>query len=230
MCMTIPDEAPQARKLRLEPVWPAQFQLVVYGASSVYLTPLAAACPSWLRFDPLPSQAELAELWLRTPPGRLSAKVQLRVVALRDAMQELGDGTMNLKCVASKLKVGGGGSPSRQAARVLLNKVDSDGSWDPGKSYQTWHGPAPLLTKQKHRAIATFMIAAKKRGHEPSTALAVPFCPAATLNPVTHAPFTAKHLRRAFTEECFDVTPEKPWQLPKRRTKSATSAFCAVST
>ena len=130
-------------------------------------------------------------------------------------MQEFGDGSVNFEWIASKLKVGGGGSPSRQAVRMLLSKVDDDEEWYPGKSYQTQHGPAPLLTKKKRRAIATSMMAAKKKGYEPSTALAVHFCPTATLNPVTNAPFTAKYLRQVFTEDCFDVTPENPWQFQR---------------
>ena len=106
-------------------------------------------------------------------------------------MQEFGDGSVNFEWIASKLKVGGGGSPSRQAVRLLLSKVDDDEEWYPGKSYQTQHGPAPLFTKKERRAIAMSMMEAKKTGYGPSTALAVHFCPTATLNPVTNAPFTA---------------------------------------
>ena len=67
-------------------------------------------------------------------------------------MQEFGDGSVNFEWIASKLNVGVGGSPSRQAVRMLLSKVDDDEEWYPGKSYQTQHGPAPLLTKKKRSA------------------------------------------------------------------------------
>ena len=145
----------------------------------------------------MPSHQELAELWLHAPPGRFSAKEQLRAVALRDAMQEFDDESVNCEWIASKLNVGGGGPPSRQAVRMLLSKADNDKEWYPVKSYQTQQGRPPLLTKAKRRAIAIFTMAAKKRGHEPSIDLAVHFCPTATLNHLTNTPFTAKYLRRS---------------------------------
>ena len=67
--------------------------------------------------------ADLAELWLHAPPGRLSAKEQLQAMALRDATQEFGEGTINFEWTASKLTVGG--SPSRQAVRKLLHRSDN---------------------------------------------------------------------------------------------------------
>ena len=95
----------------------------------------------------MPSKEELAELWLHAQPGRLSAKEKLRAMALRDAMKDLKDGwQVNLQWIANKLTVSGGGCPSREALRVLLLRIDSDSEWYPGKSYQTQHGPAPLLT------------------------------------------------------------------------------------
>ena len=136
-------------------------------------------------------------------------------MALRDAMKEFGDGSVNYQWIANKLTVGGGGSPSREAVRLLLNRVDEDSGWYPGKSYQAKHGPAPLLSPVKRRAIATSMMAAKKRGHEPSTALAVHLCPTATFNPATNAPFTPKYIRKVFLEDCYDVQPENPWQFQR---------------
>ena len=97
----------------------------------------------------MPAEADLAELWLQAPTGRLAPKEQLRAVALRDAMQEFGDGSVNYQWIANKLTVGGGGSPSREAVRVLLLRVDGDSDWYPVKSYQEKHGPAPLLSPAK---------------------------------------------------------------------------------
>ena len=94
----------------------------------------------------MPSREELAKPWLHAQPGRLSAKEQLRAMALRDAMKDLKDGQVNLQWIANKLTVGGGGCPTREAVRLLLLRIDSDSEWYPGKSYQTQHGPAPLLT------------------------------------------------------------------------------------
>ena len=163
----------------------------------------------------MPSKEELAELWLHAQPGRLSAKEKLRAMALHDAMKDLKDGQVNLQCIANKLTVGSGGRPSREALRWLLLRIDSDSERYPGKSYQTQHCPAPLLARAKRRAIATSIMAAKKRGHEPSTAVAVHFCPAATLNPVASAPFMPKYIRQVVTEVCYDVTPDNSLQLQR---------------
>ena len=43
----------------------------------------------------MPAKADLAELWLQAPPGRLASKEQLQAVALRDAIKEFGDGSVN---------------------------------------------------------------------------------------------------------------------------------------
>ena len=101
----------------------------------------------------MPAKADLAELWLQAPPGRLAPKEQLRAVALHDAMQEFGDGSVNYQWIANKLTVGGGGSPSREAVRVLLLRVDGDSDWYPGKSHQEKHGPAPLLSPAERRVV-----------------------------------------------------------------------------
>ena len=163
----------------------------------------------------MPSNDELAMLWSHAPCGRLSAKEQLRAWALREAMQDFGEGRVNYQWIANKLAVGGGGCPTRDAVRKLLCRCDSDSEWYPGKSYQEKRGPAPLLNASKRRAISTSMMAAKKRGHEPGAALAVRFCQKATLNPKTQAPFTAKYIRKVFTEDCYDVTPDQPWKYQR---------------
>ena len=177
----------------------------------------------------MPAKADSAELWLQAPPSRLAPKEQLRAVALRDAMQEFGDDSANYQRIANKLTVGGEGSPSREVVRLLLNRVDEDSDWYPGKSYQAKHGPAPLLSPAKCRAIATSMMAAKKRGHEPSTALAVHLCPTATSNPVTNATFTPKYIRKVFLEDCYDVPPE-PLAIPALLAEDMAAACVASAT
>ena len=102
----------------------------------------------------------------------------------------------------------------------MLHRCDSDSEWFPGKSYQEKRGPAPLLNASKRRAIATSMIAAKKRGHEPGVALAVRFCPSTTRNPETNAPFTPKYIRKVFREDCYDVNLDHPWKDRRRIQKT----------
>ena len=86
--------------------------------------------------------------------------------------------------VARKLKVKGGGSPSRQAVRQLYERMD-EGGWFPGKKEPNQEkepnlgrrekskpGLAPVLTTAKKRRIADTAMNLKKRevapGLEPS--------------------------------------------------------------
>ena len=89
------------------------------------------------------SNHELAMLWSHAPCGRLSAKEQLRAWALREAMQDFGEGRVDFQWIADKLAVGGGGCPTRDVVRKLLCRCDSDSEWYPGKSYQEKWAYAP---------------------------------------------------------------------------------------
>ena len=73
-------------------VWPDQFQLVLDAAFGQRCMRLAAACSFRNCAYAMPSKEELAELWLHAQPGRLSAKEQVKALALRKAMQDLKDG------------------------------------------------------------------------------------------------------------------------------------------
>ena len=121
---------------------------------------------------------------------------------------------MNMQWIADRLTVAGGENchPTREAVRQLLQRVDGDKLWHPGKVYRARNGPRPCLTKAKRRAIAAAMMAAKKKGEEPSPALALQKCPGATKNPATNLPFSPKHIRRVLKEDCYDITPEQPWR------------------
>ena len=59
------------------------------------------------------------------------------------------------------------------------------------------------------------MMAAKEEGEDPSYALALQRCPLASLNPQTDLPFTPKYLRKVFTEDCYDITPDNPWRFQR---------------
>ena len=106
----------------------------------------------------------------------------------------------------------GGGCHSSEAVRFLLLRIENDSKWYPGKSYQTQHGPAPLLTKAKSRAIATSMMAAR------GTSRALLWQFTSVLQPnnlVTSTPFMPKYIRQVVTEVCYDVTPDNSLQLQR---------------
>ena len=71
-------------QVQLESVWPDQFQLVLDAVAGQRCMLPAAACSLRYCAYAMPSKEELAELWLHAQPGRLSAKEQLRAMALRD--------------------------------------------------------------------------------------------------------------------------------------------------
>ena len=105
-------------------------------------------------------------------------------------------------------------SPSRDAVRRLLVKVENDPDWFPGKSYQESFGPKKLLTPQKRKAIALSMMTQKdKYNNEPSYEMAVSRCPNASQNPETGKPFTKKYILDIFKTDCFDKNSEKPWRF-----------------
>ena len=113
----------------------------------------------------------LQELWTHAPPGHLSALEQCKAWALREVAKDAGE-DVNMALVARKLKVKGGGSPSREAVRQLYERMD-EGGWFPGKKeYKSKPGPAPVLTTAKKRRIADTAMNLKKRevapGLEPS--------------------------------------------------------------
>ena len=164
------------------------------------------------------AHADMAAIWQSAPPGKLSPLQQMRAVALRDAVRDIqGASAVNMKWIADRLTLAGGGNhhPTRQAVRKLLQRVDADKKWYPGKAYRVRNGPRPRLTKAKRRAIAAAMMSAKKSGEEPSPALALQRCPGATKNPATSLPFSPRHIRRVLLEDCYDISPDHPWRYQR---------------
>ena len=83
----------------------------------------------------------LEQLWKAGRDGGLSPLDQVRVVAYRDAYNEVGlppksGGPALLGTIAKKVTKIGGGHPSNAATRQLLAKVDEDPEWYHGKRYQ----------------------------------------------------------------------------------------------
>ena len=115
--------------------------------------------------------------------------------------------------MATKVLLGNGKNPGRNAVRTFFRRVDKAGhAWYPGH-YTGKPGRKLALTSHKRRAIATSMMAAKKRGAEPSYDLALALAPVATFNETTQAPFTRKVINAVLTTDCYDHDPKRPWEF-----------------
>lgn len=177
-----------------------------------------------LRLKPLPvlfdrlcstmaSQAECKQFWLDAPKNRLCAWEVAKALGLREASKEIHGGHGRLPWIAARLTKVGGGCPAVQSLHELFAKIDADPEWFPGKHSGKKRGPRPVLTKAKRRCIAAAAMAAKSdRGEEPSVNSIVLRCPVATLNPNTGKPFSRRHLRKVFLEDCYDIDPDHPWK------------------
>lgn len=133
---------------------------------------------------------------------------------LREASKEIHGGVPNLPWIAQRVTKVGGGNPDRASLHELFAKVDADPQWFPGKHNGAKRGPPVLLTAAKRRCIAESAMAAKKNKHqEPCVKAVILACPDATRNPNTKKPFSDRIIRQVFTEDCYDVDPERPWKF-----------------
>lgn len=103
----------------------------------------------------------------------------------------------------------------------MLDKMDSDEEWYPGKSCQESFGPAPALSGANRRAIAQSAMALKNKDLEPTYALVVAQCPRAALNPATGELVGKKRVYDAMREGCYDKDPSDCWQNRPRLQKKA---------
>ena len=129
-----------------------------------------------------------------------------------------------LQFVAAKVVKAGGGNPSPTAIAKLFAKMDSDPLWFPGKSSRERRGPSPVLTGVKRTSIARSAMSMKRKGVEPTYTNIVAACPQASLNEETGRPVAKKRVYAVLREECYDETPDKPWQHKARYSKSALPA------
>ena len=162
------------------------------------------------------SQTMLRSLWLgdSAPQGRLSAWDQAKALGLREASKEIHNGRTQLGWIAARVTKVGGGHPAVGSLHEFFSKVDADKDWFPGKHSGAKRGPAPLLTAAKRRCIARSAMTAKAvHKQEPCVAAVIHSCPRATLNPATGKPFDAKLIRKVFSEDCYDFTPDHPWRF-----------------
>jgi len=171
----------------------------------------------------------LEKAWKGGPEGFLSPLEQMKAFAFREAFAaagrtpSAGQGGIYAD-IARHLTKNGGGHPSRDAVRRLVEKIDEDPGWYPGKMSGTKRGPPPVLDGAKRRCLARSAMAAKAKGEEPTCSLIAARCRKAVLNPATGLPVDKKLVSAVFKEDCYDKTPDEPWEYAARLARTAFSA------
>jgi hypothetical protein len=164
----------------------------------------------------------LETLWRDGRDGYLSPLEQVKAIVYRDVYLEQGEDLFGMMVkIAEKLTKIGGGSPSREAVRALLERYDADPDWYPGKSRQSKRGPAPALSGGNRHAIARSAMALKSGGQEPTYSLVVAAAPRAVLNPATKAPVGKKRVYDVMRAECYDDDADEPWAHRARLQKTS---------
>ena len=162
------------------------------------------------------AMATLWEQWKGGRAGTLCALEQAKVWALREVMRDT-EKSVNYEAIASKVvKIGVDGKkgehPGRGAIRKLIERMDGDDEWFPGKHTEPPGRPAEL-SATKGKAIANTLMRMKKRGLEPSYSAALARAPAAMRNPATGEPFNKKTVYdKVFKTLCHDGDPTDPWR------------------
>ena len=171
------------------------------------------------------SQQELLKsAWLGGRTGNLSALTQAKVWALREVWRESGKSEYGMHMFISKrVKKIGGGCPTRPAISQLLDKIDADRDWFPGKSTQEQHGPQSAITPTNQAIVARSAMIRKEQGSEITYPSMVAANPVALLNPDTGEPVGKKRVYSIMRERCYDDEddPEDTWDHSTRLAKWA---------
>jgi len=169
-------------------------------------------------------QELLKTAWLGGRTGNLSALTQAKVWALREVWRESGKSDYGMHMFISKrVKKIGGGCPERPAISKLLDKIDEDRDWFPGKSTQEQHGPQSAITPTFQAIVARSAMIRKEQGSEITYPSMVAANPVALLNPDTGEPVGKKRVYSIMRERCYDYEddPEDTWDHSTRLAKWA---------
>ena len=166
--------------------------------------------------------SSLESLWLSGREGRLSPFEQVKAVAYRDVMRDVGVPEFGMLAeIAAKLEKMGGGAPTSEALAELFTKVDRDPRWFPGKRTGAKRGPKRTLRGSSARILAEGAMRLKRRKVQPTYAKMVSHHRKASMNPTTGKPFSKKVIYGIMRKKCFDAVPDKPCVNKARRTKKA---------
>ena len=162
----------------------------------------------------------LRDVWGRAAAKSMPPMEQCKLWGLREALRMLGQGDSQYQWMADQVFVNGPDNtlsdkhPGRQSVREFFQRVDSDfQGWYPGRAFGEKPGPKTQLTPAKRKLLAHSMMAAKKRGERPCYDLAKARCAKTLVNPQTGEPFSRPLINRVLTTECYDVTPDLPWEF-----------------
>ena len=103
----------------------------------------------------------LRDKWKGGRLGTLCAMEQAKVWALREVMKDTDEG-VNYEAIAEKVvkiapKGKKGGHPNRNAIRKLIERMDGDDEWFPGKRPEAAYGRPATLTPGKRKASGTHL-------------------------------------------------------------------------
>ena len=163
--------------------------------------------------------SSLEPLWLSGREGRLSPFEQVKAVAYRDVMRDLGVPEFGMLAkIAAKLEKMGGGAPTGEAPAELFTKVDRDPRWFPGKVAGARRGPKRTLRGSNAHILAEGAMRLQRRKVQPTYAKVLAHHPKASMNPATGKPFSKKAIYGIMRKKCFDALPDKPWVNKAQRT------------
>ena len=158
----------------------------------------------------------LEKLWKCGKKGYLSPLEQVKAWALSEAGKDPAE-------IAEKVVKIGGGHPSREAIRQLLDRIDEDPDWYPGKRAKAEYGRKPVLRGTKRKQVAATAMRLKKQGVEPTYSSIVANCPAAVRNPDTGVPVRPNSVYAVLKEDCYDRVPACPWNHERVLSRTAIS-------
>ena len=105
--------------------------------------------------------------------------------------------------------------------KKLLDKIDDDKEWFPGKQYGEQRGRKRVLTGAKASAVCRSAKAIKTNGGEPTYALLCANAKVAVTNPETGEPVNKHAVYDCLRTHCYDKDPEKKWTNRPRLARKA---------
>ena len=169
-------------------------------------------------------QELLRAAWHGGQDGRLSAQGEARAWALREAWKATHTSVYGMWAfVAAHVTKVGGGNPTPSAVQQLVEKIDADPEWYPGKAEVNARGPKSVITARNQNVAAQSAMSMKARKIEPTYPALVAANPVALLNPNTGKPVDKKRVYAILRERCYDDpgNPQDTWAHHVRFSKNA---------
>ena len=167
-------------------------------------------------------QLELKDLWLAGPDGQLCALEEMKAWALREVWRQDGRGDYGMCAfIAKKVHKNDGSCPTRNSVRKLLEQIDADPEWYPGKQRGEKRGRKRVLVGTKVTAVCRSAKAIKRAGGEVTYPLLCATAPNALRNPSTGCVVGKRAVYNCLRQHCFDKHPEKKWGNRRRLGRGA---------